>query len=131
MCVCVCVCVCVSVCVCICMCVCVCVCVCVYLHVCVCCVCKQEVTRSHSNAFFFSAKLQLDTSYIREPTNTASKGTSSRLKEALFNFKIMVQKLDSEVYRLKHGSQKIARELDPGIEIFHGWFTERLRAILF
>ena len=89
-----------------------CVCVC-SVCVCVCCVCKQEVTRSHSNAFFFSAKLQLDTSYIREPTNTASKGTSSRLKEALFNFKIMVQKLDSEV-GLSMAARRFSQRARPG-----------------
>ena len=72
-------------------CVCVCVCVCVRAggHW------KPFDCDSNRFFFFFSAKLYTAGCYIMEPTSTASKGASSRLKEALLQS--VVQKLDREV----------------------------------
>ena len=74
------------------------ICVCVFVCVCVCvCVYEWEVTGSHSTAtqtVLFLCKV-IAGRYIMEPTSTASKGASSRLKEALLQS--MVQELDHEV----------------------------------
>ena len=74
------------------------------IRVCVCvCVCasecerEQEVTGSCStttqNVLFLCKAIA--GCYIKDPTNTASKRASSRLKEALLQS--MIQKLDCEV----------------------------------
>ena len=56
------------------------------------CVCEQEVTGSRSTAtqnVLFLCKATAGR-YIRDPTNTASKSASSRLKEAFLNKIIII-----------------------------------------
>ena len=88
------------------------------------CVYEREVTGSHSTVtqtILFLCKATAGR-YIMEPTSTASKSASSRLKESLL--RRVVQKLDREV-GLRVAASRLSR-----IEIVHGWFTEKHDSIL-
>ena len=99
--------------------------------VCVCvCVREREVTGRHSTEtqkvlYLCIAKAGR---YIRKPTSSASKGASSRLKGALLQS--VVQTMDCEV-GFTHGGLETVKEVESGIEIVHGWFTERARRFYF
>ena len=62
-----------------------------------------------------------------EPTDTATKSTSHRLKKALYK---SGEKMIKSKSRLKFGGLVMLKEHDSGVDVVQGWFTEGGDSIL-